>query len=181
LALGSMVAAFGPVSGAHLNPALTLGLALNRRFPWTYVPAYVIAQFGGGIGAALLAWGLYGDKAKTIAHLGATFPAQGVDVWRVLGAEALVTFLLVTVGVAVASNERTAPGVAAIAIGSALATAILISRPISGAGVNPARAFGPMILAGQFTDWWAYLLGPLVGGALAVALYGVFRPVTHPV
>ena len=91
-----------------------------------------------------------------------------------LAAEAVVTFVLVLVVVSVATDSRVPRGIAAVAIGAALAVAIVIAGPVSGAGVNPARAIGPMILAGQFTDWWAYLAAPLVGGVVAVALYDRF-------
>ena len=78
LMLAAAVAGLGPISGAHLNPAVTIALALNRRFPWRYVPAYAVAQFSGAISAALVAWALYGNKARTVASLGATYPASGV-------------------------------------------------------------------------------------------------------
>ena len=159
LALAIAVASLGHISGAHLNPAVTLGQAINGRFPWAYAPGYVIAQFAGAIAAAAVTWGLYGDQARSIAGLGATAPAAGISVGRVLAAEAMVTFVLVLVVVAVATDTRVPRGIAAIAIGAALAVAIVISGPVSGAGVNPARAIGPMILAGQFSDWWAYLNG----------------------
>jgi len=171
LALAIAVAGLGHISGAHLNPAVTLGLAVNRQFPWAYVPGYVLAQVAGATAAAAVTWGLYGNQARSIAHLGATAPAAGVSAGRVLAAEAVVTFVLVLVVVAVATDTRVPRGIAAVAIGAALAVAILISGPVSGAGVNPARAIGPMILAGQFPDWWAYLTAPLAGGAIAVALY----------
>jgi glycerol uptake facilitator-like aquaporin len=104
----------------------------------------------------------------------ATAPAAGVSAGRVLAAEAVVTFVLVLVVMAVATDSRVPRGIAAMAIGAALAVAIVISGPVSAAGVNPARAIGPMILAGQFSDWWAYLAAPLAGGAIAVALYDKF-------
>jgi MIP family channel proteins len=174
LALAIAVASLGHISGAHLNPAVTLGLAINRRFPWAYAPGYVIAQFAGAIAAAAVTWGLYGDQAQSIARLGATIPAAGVSAGRVLAAEAIVTFMLVLVVVAVATDTRVPRGIAAVAIGAALAVAIVIAGPVSGAGVNPARAIGPMILAGQFTDWWAYFTAPLAAGTIAVALYDRF-------
>jgi MIP family channel proteins len=173
LALAIAVAGLGHISGAHLNPAVTLGLAVSRRFPWTYTPGYVLAQFAGATAAAAVTWGLYGNQARAIAHLGAPGPAAGVAAGRVLAAEAVVTFVLVLVIVAVATDSRVPRGIAAMAIGAALAVAIEISGPVSGAGVNPARAIGP-ILAGQFTDWWAYLTAPLTGGVAAVALYDRF-------
>jgi MIP family channel proteins len=174
LALAVAVAGLGHISGAHLNPAVTLGLAVNRRFPWAYVPGYVVAQFAGAIAAAAVTWGLYGDQARSIARLAAPVPAAGVSAGRVLAAEAVVTFVLVLVVVAVATDSRVPRGIAAVAIGAALGVAIVISGPVSGAGVNPARAIGPMILAGQFADWWAYLVAPVAGGVVAVALYDRF-------
>jgi MIP family channel proteins len=171
LALAIAVASLGHISGAHLNPAVTLGLAISRRFPWAYTPGYVLAQFTGAIAAAAVTWGLYGNQARAIARLGAPVPAAGVSAGRVLAAEAIVTLVLVLVVVAVATDTRVPRGAAAVAIGAALAVAIVVSGPVSGAGVNPARAIGPMILAGQFTDWWAYLAAPVAGGVVAVALY----------
>ena len=179
LALAIAVAGLGHISGAHLNPAVTLGLAVSRRFPWACAPGYVLAQFAGAITAAAVTWGLYGNQARSIAHLGAPAPAAGVPVGRVLAAEAVVTFVLVLVVVAVATDSRVPRGIAATAIGAALAVAIVISGPVSGAGVNPARAIGPMILAGQFPDWWAYLAAPLAGGVVAVALYDRFLRAGH--
>jgi MIP family channel proteins len=181
LALAIAVASLGHISGAHLNPAVTLGLAVNRHFPWTCAPAYLIAQFTGAIAAAAVTWDLYGDQARSIARLGATVPAAGVPVGRVAAAEAVVTFVLVLVVVAVATDSRVPRGIAAMAIGAALAVAIVIAGPVSGAGVNPARAIAPMILAGQFPDWWAYLAAPVAGGVVAVALYdGFLRAGTTP-
>ena len=174
LGLAIAVASTGHISGAHLNPAVTLGLTVNRQFPWAYAPGYVLAQFAGATAAAAVTWGLYGHQARSIAALGATAPAAGVSAGRVLAAEAVVTFVLVLVVVAVATDTRVPRGIAAIAIGAALAVAIVISGPVSGAGANPARAIGPMILAGQFSDWWAYLTAPLAGGVAAVALYDRF-------
>ena len=171
LALAALVASLGPVSGAHLNPAVTLGLASSGRFPWARVPAYVTAQFAGAIGGAAVTWALYGQRARAVAGLGASYPAAGVSAGRVLGAEAIGTFLLILVITAVATDSRVSANVTAMAIGAALAAAILVTGPVSGAGVNPARAIGPMILNGRFTDWWAYLVAPAVAGVLAVLVY----------
>lgn len=182
IALGGMVAVLGQISGAHLNPAVTLGLAVNQRFPWTYVPVYVLAQFAGGIVAALFAWVLYGQKGKTLAHLGATYPAAGVGAWRTFVAEGILTFVLVLVVVSVALNPKVPTLAAAIAIGCVLAGGILIIGPITGAGLNPARAIGPMIPAGVYTDWWVYLVAELLGGVAGVFAYDrVLRGVTPPV
>ena len=104
LALAIAVASLGHISGAHLNPAVTLGLAVNRRFPWGYAPGYIIAQLAGAIAAAAVTWGLYGGQARAVAGLGATVPAAGVSVGRVLAAETVGTFALVLVIVAVATD-----------------------------------------------------------------------------
>jgi MIP family channel proteins len=174
IVLAIVVASMGHVSGAHLNPAVTLGLAVNRRFPWSAVPAYVVAQFVGGLGAALAAWGFYGGAARSVAHLGATYPAPGVSLGSAFAVEAVVTFMLVLVVISVATDTRVPQGVAGMAIGAALAAAIFISGPISGASVNPARSIGPMLAAGNLSDWWLYLLAPLLGGVVAATLYEHF-------
>jgi MIP family channel proteins len=175
------VAVLGPVSGAHLNPAVTLGLALNRRFPWRDVPAYLGSQFVGAIAAALAAWALFGNRARTVVHLGASFPAAGTSPWQAFGAETAGTFILVMAIAWVSSDRPSSPALATFTIGAALAAAILSSGPISGAGINPARAIGPMIVAGRFTDWWVYATAPVLGGTLAATLYDrVFRPRGRP-
>ena len=171
LALAVLVAGLGPVSGAHLNPAVTLALAANRRLSWICVPGYLIAQFAGAIAAAATTWALYGNQARTQAGLAAPYPAAGVGAPRVFVAEAIVTFILVLVITSVTTGSTIPPAAAAAAIGSALAAAIVISGPLTGAGVNPARALGPMILTGRFTDWWAYLAAPVIGGTLAVTAH----------
>lgn len=116
-------------------------------------------------------WALYGPTAKTTAGLAATYPPAGVSAGRVFAAEGAATFVLVLVIISVTSDTRVPRGTAPPVIGAALAAAIIISGPISGAGVNPARAIGPMLLTGRFTDWWAYLVAPVIAGALAVTVY----------
>ena len=170
-ALAVVVAALGPLSGAHLDPAVTVSLSLTGRFPWGRVPAYLVAQLAGALLEAVAAWGADGDRARSVAGLGATGPAAGAGGLRVLLVEALVTFVLVLVVVLVSNDPRMSRAGAALAIGVALAVAILISGPVTGAGVNPARALGPMIAAGHWTDWWAYVIGPPAGGAVAATLY----------
>ena len=171
LALASLVASLGRISGGHLNPAVTLGLAVHRRFKWAYVPSYLAAQLVGATVAAAVAWSLYGGRARTTAHLGATYPSTGTGLGRALLAETVVTFVLVWVVVSVGSNPKASPAISAVAIGFALAAAIFIAGPVSGGAVNPARALGPMLVSGKFTDWWIYLVGPVLGAVAAVGLY----------
>jgi MIP family channel proteins len=179
LAIG--ISAFGHLSGAHFNPAVTVGLALNGRFPWRWTPVYVLSQLAGSVAAAAVVWAVYGDQARSAAHLAAPSPAVGTDPLQLALAEAVGTFMLVLVIVAVATDERASRGVAALSISSALTAAILLTGPISGAGLNPARSIGPMLVAGTFTNWWTYLISPLVAGAAAVALYDlVLRASSRP-
>jgi MIP family channel proteins len=181
LALTCLVAAFGHISGAHFNPAVTLGLAVTGRFRWRQVPVYLVSQLLGAIGAALACWLVYGERARTMAHLGATYPAAGVGTGAAFAVEAIATFLLVLVIMAVATDGRVPTGVAAIAIGFALTTAVFISGPISGASVNPVHSLGPMIVAGKFTDWWLYLVAPILGGIVAAVTYdGLLRKGNGP-
>jgi MIP family channel proteins len=179
--LAALVAALGPVSGAHLNPAITIALAVNRLFPWRYALGYVAAQMTGAIAAALAAWGCYGQRARSVAGLGGTYPAPGTGAWQVLGIETVATMLLVLVVVAVAADPRAPVGVAAVAIGFSLAAVVSAVGPVTGASVNPARSLGPMIIAGRLPDWWCYILAPLAGACAAVVLYErVFRQAAPP-
>lgn len=179
-ALLIVASALGHVSGAHVNPAVTIGLAAGRRFPWRYVPVYVVAQLVGGAVGALGTWVAFGEPGRSVAHLGATYPATGVGDWRALVVEIMITFILVLVVVAVATDERVAPATTSIGVGFALAAAVFIGGPVTGGAVNPARALGPMIVAGKFTSFWIYIVGPLIGGVLAALLYKVIAVARPP-
>ena len=182
LALFIIVSVFGRVSGAHVNPAVTLALASIRRFPWEDVFPYVLAQFLGAILGAAAILLSYGTLPLRQGALGAPTLNVNVSVWQGLVVEALGTFILVIAVIATAADERAAPGWAPLAIGMALTTAILGLGYATGAGVNPARTFGPYLLdqflaapadAGGF--WLAYfvsyLLGPIIGGLIAAFAY----------
>ena len=179
--LVALVAALGHVSGCHLNPAVTIGLAVTGRFPWSAAGVYVAAQLAGGLVGALATWVSYGDEARTRGDLGATFPAEGVSVGRAFVVEALVTFVLVLVVVSVATDERAHSAVAPIAVGFALSAAIFVAGPLTGGAVNPARALGPNLLGGELAPLWLYLLAPTLGGVLAAILYDrVLAPAEPP-
>jgi MIP family channel proteins len=167
LALLIVAAAIGHVSGGHVNPAVTIGQAAIGRFPWGQVPGYIVAQLAGAILAALAVWVCFGDPGRDEANLAATALADGVSVGRGLVIEALVTFVLVFVVGLVATDPRVpSSSIAAIAVGFALASAVFVAGPLTGGAVNPVRALGPMIVAGQLDDFWIYIVGPLVGGLL---------------
>ena len=174
LALVVIVAAIGHVSGAHVNPAITLALAVTKKFSWQYVPTYLGAQLVGALLGAVAVWITYGGAAREAASLAATFPTEGVGDLQALVVEILVTFILVFVVISVATDERAPAGVAPLAVGFALACGVLIAGPITGGSLNPARTLGPMIVAGQFSAVWVYIVGPVIGGVLAALAYDRF-------
>lgn len=171
LALAVVVSALGHISGAHGNPAVTVGLASTGDFPWRYVSAYLLAQLLGAILAALATWLAFGDRARTQAHLGATTPTATSSLASAFVVEFLITFLLVFVIVAVATDARVPAAAAGPAVGFALAVAVFVGGPLTGGAANPARALGPMLVALYFTGFWIYLLAPLLGGIAASLLY----------
>lgn len=172
--LVAIVAGLGQVSGAHVNPAVTLGLASAGKFPWRLVPSYIIAQLLGGLLAAVVVWGAYGERAREMANLGAPAPVPEPTALQGLLVEALIAFRLVFTVVAVATDPRVPEGVQPLAIGFALAAGVLLGGPVSGGASNPARALGPMIVAGSFGDVAIYVVGPIVGAIVAALLYDKF-------
>jgi MIP family channel proteins len=155
------------ISGAHINPAVTFGLAAAREFPWRLVPAYCGAQLLGGILAALVNWGIFGDKLASLLDLGTTHPGPGVSPIAALFAEFVLTAVLLIVVMSTAVYQRAPGGAmpAGLAVGLWIGTAVFLAFPISGGSLNPARTLGPDIVSGAFPSWWIYLIGPLVGGA----------------
>ena len=174
LGLGLMIAAFGQISGGHFNPAVTLGLAVGRKFPMAAVIPYWVAQLIGGFIAVLVAVLLYtNDIKKSLV----TNPGSGVPDWRAMGAELVAVFLFVSVIITVATDDS-APwkGVLApVAIGGFIFTAAVTIGPTSGGSFNPARSIDPAIYAGEFGNLWIYIVGPLVGAALAGVLSVAMR------
>ena len=167
LVLVSIVGSLGQVSGAHVNPAVTFGLAVAGKFPWRDVAPYWVAQLVGAVAAAAVVWAAYGPGAYTDAHLGAPSPVNGASALQVLLVEALIAFILVFTVVSTTTDKRAPAGAAAVAIGFALAAGVLLGGPVSGGAGNPARALGPMIVAGTYPVWFFYCAGPLLGGAVA--------------
>jgi MIP family channel proteins len=170
LLITALIYSLGPVSGAHVNPAVTAAFAVRGVFPWRRVGLYMAAQLGGAIGAALLLRALFG----TAGGLGATQPQHGALAAFVM--EILLTLFLVTVILSTATRYRVIGANAALAVGAVIAACGLFSRPISGTSLNPARSIGPAVVSGNVADLWIYVIAPLAGAGLAVmlvdALYG---------
>jgi len=161
----------GKISGAHLNPAVSIAFALRRDFPWWRVPGYVIVQLGG---AALAAWFLQA-VVHVSASFGSNYPAHGFSAGDAFWMEAVLTFGLVSVILGTASGAQNLGVIGALGVGSYIALAGLWGSPISGASMNPARTFGPDLVAANFHSYWVYVAGPLAGAAVAVAVAFVLR------
>jgi aquaporin Z len=161
----------GTVSGAHLNPAVTISFALRRNFPWKRVPGYVAAQLAGSV----LAAGFLRATVGNIGHLGATEPGAGTSGATAALIEFVLTAGLVSVILGTASGARNIVANAALAVSGYIILAGLWAAPVSGASMNPARSLGPALIGGHWTDWWAYVVGPVAGAALAVGFAWVLR------
>lgn len=169
LAITTMIYGLGHVSGAHFNPAVSFGFALTRHFPWSRVAGYWAAQVAGAVAAALVLRASLGD----VANVGATLPS-GSDRQAFLW-EVVLTFFLMLVVMAVATDTRAVGEAAALAIGGTVGLCALVGGPVSGASMNPARSLGPALASGDFDSLWIYLLAPLVGASLGAIAYQLLR------
>jgi aquaporin Z len=161
----------GAVSGAHLNPAVSLAFAARGDFPWRRVPGYIVVQLLGATLACLFLWALLGR----IGMLGATEPGPGVSAAQAMLMEMILTAGLVSVILGTASGAQNVGMFGALAVGGYIILAGLWSSPVSGASMNPARSFGPDMTLLDFTDYWAYVVGPLAGAAIAVGCAWLLR------
>jgi aquaporin Z len=161
----------GTVSGAHLNPAVTLAFAVRRNFPWRRVPGYVAAQALGAFAAALFLRTLFG----TVGALGATVPGRGVGSATALAIEVVLTAGLVNTILGTASGARNIGANAAIAVGGYIALAGLWAAPISGASMNPIRSLAPDLVRGDFATTWIYVVGPMAGALIGVAFEWILK------
>jgi aquaporin NIP len=170
LVIMAMIYATGHLSGAHINPAVSLAFGASRHFPWREVGAYVPAQLAGAVaGAALLRVVWHG----TAADLGATVPS--VSSGSALVYEAVMTGFLMFVIMAVATDTRAIGAAAAIAIGGTVALDSLFGGGVTGASMNPARSFGPALVAGEWRQFWIYVVGPVLGAFAAAWAYELVR------
>jgi aquaporin NIP len=168
-----MIFAFGHISGGHFNPAVTTGLAVGGRFPWREVPWYWLAQIVGGLAAALLVGALFDGTADAFVSA----PADGVSTATALALETIATAMFLWVILAVATDDRAAwHGVfALIAIGGFIFVAANVVGPFSSGSFNPARSIAPAIAAGEFSDLWIFIVGPIVGGIIGGLTYTYLR------
>ena len=161
----------GAVSGAHLNPVVSIAFALRNDFQWRRVPGYILAQIAGAAAACLLLRALFG----TVGALGATLPGAGFTSTQAFVVETLLTLELVSTILGTASSAQNIGPLSAVGVGAYIALAGLWASPVSGASMNPARSLGPDLARGDFHDLWIYVAGPMLGALLAVAVAYVLR------
>ncbi len=167
----AMIYAWGPLSGLHINPAVTLAFASRRVFPWAWVVPYWVVQLAGAIAAAVFLQAMFGHVSA-----GGTYPiARPGGDWRSLVMEIVLTAILVSIILNTATGGRSIGHNAAIAVGSTVALLGLFASPISAASMNPARSLGPDIVGSDYTGWWVYIAGPAVGAAIAVMIISLVR------
>jgi aquaporin Z len=170
----------GAVSGAHLNPAVSLAFALRGDFPWRRVPGYIVVQLLGATLACLFLLAVFGN----IQHLGATLPGPGYHNWQAFLMEIALTGGLLSVILGTASAAQNVGAIGALGVGGYIALAGLWAAPVSGTSMNPARSFGPALVSGDWTAYWVYVAGPLIGAAIAVGCAVILRgcggdPIAH--
>jgi aquaporin Z len=161
----------GKVSGAHLNPAVSIAFSLRGDFPWRRVPGYILAQLAG---ACLAAWFLQATVHVSSSY-GANYPASGFSGFNAFVMETVLTFGLVSVILGTASGAQNLGVIGAIGVGGYIALAGLWGSPISGASMNPARTFGPDAISADFTSYWVYVAGPILGAVFAVGVAFILR------
>jgi len=171
LTVMAIILSMGAVSGAHLNPVVSLAFALRGDFPWKRVPGYVLAQLVGAGLACLFLLAVFGN----VEHLGATLPGPGYKAWQAFLMEIALTGGLVSVILGTASEAQNVGLFGAFGVGGYIALAGLWAAPVSGTSMNPARSFGPALVAGDWTAYWAYVAGPLIGALIALGCAWVLR------
>ena len=160
----AMIYAFGETSGAHFNPAVTVGFAYANKFPWKEVPKYMFAQTLGAFLAVLLLWFLF-PESNSYGH---TFPANGFSPIKTFILEFILTFILMAVIINVSTGSKEIGTMAAIAVGSVIMLEAMFAGPMTKASMNPVRSLAPAIISGNLDDLWLYLTAPFFGAVLAV-------------
>jgi aquaporin Z len=171
LTVMAVILFMGAISGAHLNPVVTVAFGLRRDFPWRRALGYILMQLAGATLACVFLWGVFGK----VGQLGATLPGAGVADWQAMLIELVLTAGLVSTILGTASSAQNVGALSALGVGGYIVLAGLWSSPISGASMNPARSFGPDLVLGDFHAYWVYLAGPLAGALLAVGIAWILR------
>lgn len=174
LVIMAMVYATGHLSGAHINPAVTIAFTLTRHFPAREAAAYIAGQLAGAVAAAFALLAIWPGAPD---QLGATVPTVGAG--SALVYEIVLTATLMFVIMAVATDTRAAGPAAAIAIGGTVGLDALFGGPVTGASMNPARSLGPALAAGEWQDFWVYMVGPLIGATIGALAYQLVRGNPH--
>ena len=171
LMVGAIILFMGAVSGAHLNPGVSIAFALRGDFPWRRVPGYIVAQFVGAILATALLVVLLGKQGTA----GLTLPGAGIGDTTAMVWEVVLTVGLVSTILGTSSGAQNIGPMNAIGVASYIVLAGLFSAPVSGASMNPARSLGPALVLGDSTAWWVYLVGPIVGAVIATGIAYILR------
>lgn len=171
LAFGLMVLAAGHISGGHFNPAITTAMLVTRRIDPRTAALYIVAQLAGATAAAGVLTATYRDVERNAVNLGLPAVGKNLSSGNALVMEIVLTFFLVFVVFGTAVDNRTPKIISGLAIGLTITMGILAGGAVSGAAMNPSRWFGPAIVQGDFTDFWIWIVGPVVGGVLAGVLY----------
>lgn len=171
LTVMTVILFMGKVSGAHLNPVVSVAFALRREFPWRRVPGYIAVQLLGSVLACLFLWAALGK----LGHLGAVHPAAGITDLQALAIEAVLTLGLVSTILGTASGAQNVGPLSAVGVAAYIALAGLWSSPVTGAAMNPVRFLGPAIAQVDFRHLWVYIAGPTIGALLSVGLAFVLR------
>jgi aquaporin Z len=171
LTVVAVILFMGAVSGAHLNPVVSIAFALRGDFGWRRVPGYIVAQIAGAVLASAVLRALFGNTA----HLGATLPGSGFTAGQAFVVEALLTLGLVSTVLGTASTAQNLGPLSALGGGAYITLAGLWASPVTGASMNPARSLGPALLSGDHHDLWIYLTAPLLGALGAVCAAYILR------
>ena len=168
----AMIYAFGDISGAHFNPAVTVGFALAKKFKWKDVPTYIIAQSIGAFMACAILWHLFPQSTT----LGSSLPADGFEPYKAFIMELLLTFFLMMVIINVSTGSKEIGTMAAIAVGGVILLEAMFAGPMTKASMNPIRSLAPAVVSGNLQHLWLYLTAPFVGSALAIGCWKILKP-----
>jgi len=171
LTVMAVILFMGAISGAHLNPVVTVAFGLRGDFPWRRAFGYIVVQLLGATLACLFLWAVFGK----VGQLGATTPGPGIEDWQAMLIELVLTAGLVSTILGTSSSAQNVGALSALGVGGYIVLAGLWASPISGASMNPARSFGPDLVLGDFTSYWVYIVGPLAGSVIAVGIAYVLR------